>query len=345
MTAVLGPDAPAAGGLGRATAPRWAAPLRAVDSWSATADGSGIALAGRVRIDPADPNLRGHFPGLPVYPGVFVLETLHQLVGLALPDAGGAPPVLREVRSVRFLAPLFGGDELTVTARMRPAEGDGWLLEATGTRGDGAPTCTAALVVEASTGLEPDPPAGPDAPAGPPPDGPPPTGRDRPSGRDHRAIRDLLPQRHPLLLVDRVLDLRPGRSVHAVTTVSGTDPCYAALPPDAPAAALAYPAPLLVEAFGQAAALLWLDGADGVGPDEVLLFVAARGFRFDSTAHPGDLLDLHVQLDSVVAGTAFASGEIRSRGRRLATVRSLVAARRPRTALPEPDARHRGDAR
>jgi len=312
-----------------ASPPAWAVPLRAVDSWDCEADGAGLSATARVRVDPGEVNLRGHFPGQPVYPGVFIVETLRQLAGLALPDAGGAPPVLREVRAVRFLAPLVGGDQLTLTARMTPADSDGWLVQAEGVRGDGvtASRLTAVLEAAGAADVSGEPEAGGlgDAPAQPSPT--------EARALDHAAIRAVLPQRHPLLLVDKVISLIPGRSIHAVTAVTATDPCYANIPDDAPPAAYTYPPSLLIEAFGQSAALLWLDQAGSLSAGQVLLFTAARGIRFHGTARPGDSLDLSLQLDTMIADTAFASGQIRVRGRCIADVQVLTAARRPQAAL------------
>jgi len=118
------------------------------------------------------------------------------------------------------------------------------------------------------------------------------------------AIRAALPQRYPLLLVDRVLDLRPGVRIETVKLVSATDPCYAGVPeqPGGPAA-YRYPASLLIESFGQSAALLWLHGTGtGAGTDDaVLLFVAAREYEVHGHAYPGDTVRHVVELERVNA--------------------------------------------
>lgn len=148
---------------------------------------------------------------------------------------------------------------------------------------------------------------------------------------DHAGIRAILPQRHPLLLVDQVIGLRPGRSITTIKAITGTDPCYAHLPDGAAAWCYDYPSSLLVESFGQSAALLWLDGQQPSDDDDdkVLMFVGTRDFRFEGAARPGDVLRHEVELESVVADTAFASGETWAGDRRIATITHLIATRRP----------------
>ncbi|MDM4718673.1 beta-hydroxyacyl-ACP dehydratase [Micromonospora sp. WMMA1363] len=154
---------------------------------------------------------------------------------------------------------------------------------------------------------------------------------------DHHQIRALLPQRYPLLLVDRVLSMTPGTRIEAVKAVTGTESCYRDLTDAAPPGDYAYPASLVVESLGQTAALLWLAGADPpVGDDQVLMFVGARDVRFDGAAFPGDVLRHTVHLERVIADTAFATGETYVGDRRVAYVGTLMAARRPRTALAAP---------
>ncbi|OLT19103.1 hypothetical protein BJF79_02425 [Actinomadura sp. CNU-125] len=305
--------------------PAGAAPLRAVDAWHCERDGTRLVLRTQTLVRRDDPNLRGHFPGQPIFPGVFVVEALCQGMTLAFPESA---PELVALRSVRFTAPLLADDRLSVDAVVEPRDDGGWDADATGRRRDG----TVATRVRARFA-----PSGAASPAA----GPaarrraatPSTGRDgrRDGGRharDHRQVRTVLPQRHPLLLVDRVLDMEPGRSITAVKAVTGTEPAYARLADDAGPGHYRYPRSLLVESLGQTAALLWLDGAPAAADGAVLMFAAARDVLFESHALPGDVLRHHVRLESVVADTAFASGETWIGDRRVAAVRSLIATRR-----------------
>lgn len=112
----------------------YAAPLRAVDHLQA---GSGEHVVARVYIDPEHPILRGHFPGLPLYPGVFIIETLCQ----AMAEAFQGRPRLRTVHSLRLTAALHGKDELTLDIRVKPEDG-GWTTHAVGHRRDGTAVAT-----------------------------------------------------------------------------------------------------------------------------------------------------------------------------------------------------------
>lgn len=158
-------------------------------------------------------------------------------------------------------------------------------------------------------------------------------------------IRATLPQRYPLLLVDRVLLQQPGH-IETIKAVTSTEPCYADVPDDADHADYRYPVSLLIESFGQSAALLWLSEhrtshAEGVAAEadateQTLLFVGARDYEVHGYAYPGDVVRHVVRLERVVADTAFASGESWVGDRKIATVGSLMAARRPTGALHPP---------
>ncbi len=113
--------------------PGIAAPLRAVDTWHAEQAAAGLTISARVTVRGDDPNLRGHFPGLPIYPGVFIIETICQAMALAI----ATPLALRSVRSVRFLAPALGGDTLTVAIAASPRQATAWDVTAEAVRGDG----------------------------------------------------------------------------------------------------------------------------------------------------------------------------------------------------------------
>jgi 3-hydroxyacyl-[acyl-carrier-protein] dehydratase len=114
--------------------PGVAAPLCAVDEWHASWEAEMLTVTARVGVRGEE--LGGHFPGLPIFPGVFVIEALSQAMAVVGGQVSAARPRLRSLRSARFLAPLFGGDELTLVITARRQDG-GWDVTATGSRADG----------------------------------------------------------------------------------------------------------------------------------------------------------------------------------------------------------------
>lgn len=140
----------------------------------------------------------------------------------------------------------------------------------------------------------------------------------------------MLPHAPPMLLVDRVERLEPGRSLCAVKAISGSEPCYQRLGAGLPLHRYAYPTTLILESFAQAVALLWHTRSGSLaGPGRVLMFAAIRDCRFEGAAYPGDVLRHQVALERVIADTAFAGGETWAGDRRVATVGSLVVVLRP----------------
>jgi 3-hydroxyacyl-[acyl-carrier-protein] dehydratase len=152
---------------------------------------------------------------------------------------------------------------------------------------------------------------------------------------DHAQLCSLLPHRHPMLLLDRVTSVDVGRSLIAIKAISACEPCYADVPESSPGTAYAYPASLLIESFGQGAAVLWLLGARSAGQkaDGVPMFTAARDCRLESPVYPGDLVCHEVTLDHAVEGAAFATGSSWVGHRQVATFGSMMAVIRPPEAV------------
>ncbi|HVM16118.1 MAG TPA: 3-hydroxyacyl-ACP dehydratase FabZ [Gaiellaceae bacterium] len=128
---------------------------------------------------------------------------------------------------------------------------------------------------------------------------------------DHAAIEEILPHRHPLLLLDEVLELEPGVRALARKTVREED-CAGHFPGNP-----IMPGVLMVEALAQAGAVAVLSQEENRG--RLALFAGIDGVRFKRVVRPGDVLTLLCELETV-------RGPI-GRGRARATVEGELAVR------------------
>jgi 3-hydroxyacyl-[acyl-carrier-protein] dehydratase len=288
-----------------------AAPLRAVDHVDVQPRQRGWTVHATKTILTGDPYLVGHFPEVTVYPAVFVIEGVSQAVVAALGLREGALPQVTAVRSARFLAPILPGHELRLEATVEPTTDGAFEVAACCRRGDGIAAAKLALEFRYPGGA---------AGAG---------------MLGHADILKLLPQRWPMLLVDRVVGLESGRSITALKAVTASESCYQGLPDDLPPERYAYPISLVLESFGQAAAILWLHSAlrGPIEPDVGLMFAAARRCRIEGRALPGDVLRHEVRLNHTSEGAGFAEGETWVDQRRVAVIGLFIAVARPWSVL------------
>ena len=110
---------------------------------------------------------------------------------------------------------------------------------------------------------------------------------------DVNEIREYLPHRYPFLLVDRVLELEPGKSIVAVKNVSINEPYFNGHFPQLQI----LPGVLILEAMAQAAGILGFKTiakkpADG----SIYYFVGCDKARFKRKVVPGDQLQLEAEL-------------------------------------------------
>ncbi|WP_423834075.1 3-hydroxyacyl-ACP dehydratase FabZ family protein [Streptomyces manipurensis] len=140
----------------------------------------------------------------------------------------------------------------------------------------------------------------------------------------------LLPVRHPMVLVDRVTDFDRGRTIGTTKAVTGSEPCFQGMAEDLPAERYAYPRSMILESFGQSAALLWLGshGPDAEG-DSLPMVGRLRNCAFTGSAFPGDVIRHRVRVERLVEGNAFMTGESLVGDQVLLTVGSLIAVARP----------------
>lgn len=107
---------------------------------------------------------------------------------------------------------------------------------------------------------------------------------------DINAIQQCIPHRYPFLLIDRVVDYKIGAYIHAIRSVTFSDPILQGHFPGNPV----MPGVLIIEALAQAAAVLGRMTIPG-GFKECLL-AEVNDTRFRRPVVPGDTVRLEAIL-------------------------------------------------
>lgn len=117
---------------------------------------------------------------------------------------------------------------------------------------------------------------------------------------DIHEIMKRLPHRYPILLVDRVLSIDPGKSIRAIKNVTANEHYFVGHFPHRPV----MPGVMMLEALAQAAALLAFNVMQATSLDErtVVYFAGIDSARFKRPVEPGDQLVLDATLDRMKAG-------------------------------------------
>ncbi|MDG1732131.1 MAG: 3-hydroxyacyl-ACP dehydratase FabZ [Thalassotalea sp.] len=109
---------------------------------------------------------------------------------------------------------------------------------------------------------------------------------------DIEEIKTLIPHRYPFLLVDRVLDFVPGKSIHAIKNVTVNEPAFMGHFPGYSI----FPGVLLLEALAQASGILGFKSVDNKSEGEMFLFASIDNAKFKRPVHPGDTVHLHLDF-------------------------------------------------
>lgn len=144
---------------------------------------------------------------------------------------------------------------------------------------------------------------------------------------DIHAILESLPHRYPFLLVDRVLELEPGKSIVALKNVTINEPFFPGHYPHHPV----MPGVLIIEAMAQVAALLSFHSMEQQ-PDEktVYYFAGIDGARFKRPVSPGDQLIFKVELVRSMRGLykfkaiAEVDGQLTAEAELMCTVKTVA---------------------
>lgn len=109
---------------------------------------------------------------------------------------------------------------------------------------------------------------------------------------DIKEVREYLPHRYPFLLIDRVLNIEPGKRIEALKNVTINEPFFNGHFPEEPI----MPGVLIIEAMAQAAGILGFVTENKKPSDGyIYLLVGTDKARFKRQVVPGDTLHLFAE--------------------------------------------------
>jgi 3-hydroxyacyl-[acyl-carrier-protein] dehydratase len=112
-------------------------------------------------------------------------------------------------------------------------------------------------------------------------------------------VLKLLPQRYPLLMIDKVIECEPGKRIVAIKNVSANEPQFLGHFPGRPI----MPGVLILEAMAQAAGVLVFSAGNNQDSERsVYYYVGIDNARFKKPVVPGDVLELEVVFERALRG-------------------------------------------
>jgi 3-hydroxyacyl-[acyl-carrier-protein] dehydratase len=128
---------------------------------------------------------------------------------------------------------------------------------------------------------------------------------------DFEAIKTYLPQRFPFIMLDKVIELEPGKRAVGIKNISGNDIFFLGHFPDR----AVMPGAAIIEAMAQTAIVLFAS-AQHEGKKPVYLFGSVKA-RFLHTVVPGDQLMLTVENTKSLPTGAFVTAVATVEGKKV----------------------------
>lgn len=123
-------------------------------------------------------------------------------------------------------------------------------------------------------------------------------------------VKTCLKQRFPLIMVDRVLELELGKRIKAIKNVTGNEIQFLGHFTDI----AIMPGVLIVEAIGQAAAILFSRTPGNAINGDLLLLAAINEIRFSVPVLPGQTMILEVGILKMLPKAALIEGTVTVEG-------------------------------
>lgn len=119
-------------------------------------------------------------------------------------------------------------------------------------------------------------------------------------------IQKIIPHRYPFLLVDKIIELEPGKRAVGIKNVTVNEPFFQGHFPGFPI----MPGVLIVEALAQTAGIaVYINAAgteDETGDTKLGVFASIDSMKFKKQVTPGDTLRMEVEILSMKMGVVKA---------------------------------------
>ena len=149
-------------------------------------------------------------------------------------------------------------------------------------------------------------------------------------------IRELLPHRYPMLLVDRILDMDEKRIV-GIKNVTVNEPFFMGHFPDFPV----MPGVLVIESMAQVAGVLVLKSLGG-RHEKLVLLASVEEAKFRKPVVPGDQLTIEMIVErrkatvAKMRGVATVAGQVVAEAVVMCKLADRPAPVAEKTEIPEP---------
>ncbi len=117
---------------------------------------------------------------------------------------------------------------------------------------------------------------------------------------NNKEIQNIIPHRYPFLLIDKVIEIEPGKRAVGIKNVTANEPFFPGHFPGNPI----MPGVLIVEAMAQVGAVAVLGTEENKG--KLAVFTGIDKMRFKKQVLPGDVLRMEVELTAMKRGVGKA---------------------------------------
>lgn len=122
---------------------------------------------------------------------------------------------------------------------------------------------------------------------------------------DFEQIKELIPQRFPFIMIDRIIEIEPGKKAVSAKNVSGNDILFQGHFPEK----AIFPGAAIIEAMAQTAIVLFASEKKKGEDKKPLYYFGSVKARFFHTVIPGDQLRITVINVKTLPNGSYVSAE------------------------------------